>query len=182
MTDGGFGGIGMAREFAATAGVSSDASSVEVIALCDIESPILQKIVTAWHNWRGPLAMPPRERLSLRELGSALKYVSLARVLDEGGDYEFRTIGDAHVQAYGTSYQNRRVSDVIAAAPAFGAQIRNCYELVRKTGRALAFRSEIGWDAPDSRFVLFETCYLPMGRECVDHIINAAVYAPQDRH
>jgi len=128
--------------------------------------------------------MPPRERLSLRELGSALKHISLARVLVEGADYEFRIIGDAHVQAYGTSYQNRRVSDVIAAAPKFGRQIKTCYDLVRMTRRGHAFRSEIGWDAPDTRFVLFETCYLPLGAEAgsVDHILNAAVYAPQIRH
>jgi hypothetical protein len=156
-------------------------ASIELVALCDVESPVLQRAVAAWQGWRGERAMPPRERLSMRELGAATKHISLARVLDGGKDYEFRIIGDAHVQAYGPSAHNRRVSDVLATAPAFGRQIKASYDLVRKTRCGYAFRCRAGWDAPDSRFVLFETCYLPLGDDAdtVDHILNVAVYASQ---
>jgi hypothetical protein len=154
-------------------------TSVEAIALADIESPEVAMIAAAWQKWRGLHAVPARETLSLRDLGRAATHVSLARVVGEGEDYEFRIIGDAHVRAYGTSYQNRFVSDVIAASPRFGKQLKASYDLVRTTGRAYAFRGLIGRDAPDTAFAWFETCYLPFGVDGVDHILNAAVYAPR---
>ncbi|MGD0142561.1 MAG: hypothetical protein ABSC92_05345 [Rhizomicrobium sp.] len=154
-------------------------TSVEAIALGDIESPEVLTIVAAWQKWRGLHAMPARERLTLRDIGGAAAHISLALVLDEGEDYEFRVIGDAHVQAYGTSYQNKTVRDVVAASPRFGKQLKASYDLVRTTGRPYAFRGLIGRDAPDATFAWFETCYLPFGEGSVDHILNAAVYAPR---
>jgi hypothetical protein len=154
-------------------------TSVEAISLADVESPEVATVVAAWNKWRGLHAMPPRERLSPGDLGRAAKHISLARVVGEGDDYEFRIIGDAHVQAYGTSYQNKSLRDVIAASPRFGKQLKASYDLVRTTGRAYAFRGLIGRDAPDAAFAWFETCYLPLGEDGVDHILNAAVYAPR---
>jgi hypothetical protein len=160
---------------------ASGTPSIEVTALADLESPVLRKVAGLWQAWRGAARMPPREKLSLRELAGAVKHISLARVLNGGEDYEFRIVGDAHVQALGAGPLHRRVSDVIAVSPKFGQQIKASYDLVRETRGAWAFRSQIGWDAPDTRFVLFETCYLPLGPDAdtVDHILNAAVYAPQ---
>src|SRR5580658_663698 len=86
-------------------------TSVEAIALADVESPEVATVVGVWNKWRGLHAMPLRERLSPRDLGRAASHISLARVVDEGEDYEFRIIGDAHVQAYGTSYQNKSLLD-----------------------------------------------------------------------
>jgi hypothetical protein len=153
-------------------------TSVDAIALADIESVEVATIVAAWNKWRGLHVMPPRERLAPNAFGRAAAHTSLARVVGE--DYEFRIIGDAHVRAYGTSYQNKLVSDVIAASPRFGKQLKASYDLVRTTGRAYAFRGLIGRDAPDAGFAWFETCYLPFGTDSVvDHILNAAVYAPR---
>ena len=155
-------------------------TSVEAIALADIESPEVATVVAAWNRWRGLHGMPARERLSPRDLGRAASHISLARVVNDGGDYEFRIIGDVHVQAYGTSYQNKSLKDVIAVSPRFGKQLKASYDLVRTTGRAYAFRGLIGRDAPDAAFAWFETCYLPFGEGgIVDHILNAAVYAPR---
>ena len=84
------------------------------------------------------------------------------------------------MRAYGTSYQNKFLSDVIAASPRFGKQLKASYDLVRTTGRVYAFRGLIGRDAPDAAFAWFETCYLPFGADSVvDHILNAAIYAPR---
>lgn len=154
-------------------------TSVEAIALADIESPEVATIAAAWQKWRGLHAMPSREKLSLRDLGRAAMHVSLARLVGE--DYEFRIIGDAHVQAYGTDFVGKRVSDVVAAAPEFGSRLKTSYDLVRTTGSACAYRGAIGMDIPNARFVRFETCYLPLGDSSgvVDHVLNAAVYTPR---
>jgi hypothetical protein len=153
-------------------------ASVEVIALEDIESPEIRTVVAAWKKWSGFQAMPSRERLSLHDLGSILANISLARVLDGGDDYEFRIIGDAHVRAYGTNYQGRRVSDVVRAAPKFGKQLKASYDYVRISRQTFSVRGLVGRNAPDAGFAWFETCYLPFGdiKDRVDHILNVAVY------
>jgi hypothetical protein len=160
-------------------GKPPEKSSVEVISLSDIESQIVYTVVAAWRKWRGLHAMPPREKLALRDLGPAASHVSLARVIDEGEDYEFRIIGDAHVRAYGTSYQNKRLSDVMRVSPRFGKQLKASYDLVRTSGHPFAVRGLIGQDVPDAGFAWFETCYLPLGTGGVDHVINVAVYTPR---
>jgi hypothetical protein len=156
-------------------------SSAEIIALGDIESPVVHAVVAAWRKWRGLHAMPSRDRLVMRDLGPAAAHISLARVTEDEQDYEFRIIGDAHVQAYGTSYQHMHVSDVVRVSPRFGKQLKASYDFVRTSRRPLAVRGLVGRDAPDAGFAWFETCYLPFGHssDTVDHIVNAAVYTPR---
>ena len=149
--------------------------AIETIGMQDIESTPLLTVVAAWRKWRGLHAMPRREQIALRDLGMATRHISLVRVIDDGEDYEFRIIGDAHVQAYGTSFQNKQVSDVIDAEPRFGKQLKASYDLVRITKRPYALRGTLGSLA---QFSWFETCYLPFGTDDVDHIVNAAVYGP----
>ncbi|HEX2592067.1 MAG TPA: hypothetical protein VHL34_11265 [Rhizomicrobium sp.] len=151
-------------------------TSVEMIPISEVESSAVQRAVATWKKWRGMHAMPSRDKISLRDLGPATRHVSLARVVDDGADYEFRVIGDAHVQAYGTNYQNKRISDVIAVDARFGRQLKASYDLVRITRRPCAFRGTLGYEIQDAHFAWYETCYLPLGDGVVDHIINAAVY------
>jgi len=73
-------------------------SSIVPMSLSDIESPEVRSIERAWQKWRGFHAMPARESLVPRDLGRFMANVSLVRVLDDGDDYEFRIIGDAHLR------------------------------------------------------------------------------------
>jgi hypothetical protein len=156
-------------------------SSVEAVALGDIESREVCAVVRAWNKWRGFHALPARESLNPRDLGAYMVNVSLVRVVDDGEDYEFRIIGDAHRQAYGVNYTGSRMRDVIAAAPKFGKLLKASFDLVRTTGRPYAFRGVVGYDAPDAHFSWFETCYLPFGsgQNDVSTIMNAASYTPR---
>ncbi|MBI3676234.1 MAG: hypothetical protein HY243_06415 [Proteobacteria bacterium] len=154
--------------------------SVEAISLADLESFEVRSMVAAWQAMCGSRLIPPREALSLRELKSIVANISLARVLDGGEDYEFRIVGDAHVQAYGVSYQGKRLSDVARDSPHFARQLKASYELIRTSRAPRAFRGSIARHVPDARFVWFETAYFPFGAsdDIVDHIVNVAVYAP----
>jgi hypothetical protein len=156
-------------------------SSVEPISLSDLESPEVLAIVRAWNKWRGFHGLPRRETLQPRDLGRFAANASLVHVVDDGADYEFRIIGDAHLQAYGTNFTGLHMRDVISAAPKFGRLLKASYDLVRSTGRPYAFRGIVGYDAPDARFSWFETCYLPFGSGAaeVDYILNAASYTPR---
>lgn len=153
-------------------------TSVNVIAPADAESDAVRHAVQVWRKWCGFSTMPGRMKLSPRDLGRFLPNISVARVIP-GSDYEFVIIGDKHVQAYGHSYQGRRLSEVVAAAPRFGRQLQASYDFVRTTGQPLGFRGMIGHDVPDARFEWFETVYLPLGSSAtgVDHVLNAATYS-----
>jgi hypothetical protein len=156
-------------------------SSIETVHFPDLESFEVRRMAAAWQTLRGARLMPSRDALSLRDLKSIAPNISVVRVMDDGEDYEFRIIGDAHVQAYGVSYQGRRLSDVMRDSPRFGRQLKSSYEMIRTARHPSAFRGFIGRDVPDARFAWFETAYFPFGStdDDVDHIVNAAVYTPR---
>lgn len=155
-------------------------SSVSVVTLDELESRETRAIAHLWQKWRGEETMPPRAALLPQQLGRFAPYISLARVVDGGADYEFRVIGDEHTRAYGISFRGGKVGDIISLSPRFGKQLKATYDMVRASARPFAYRGLIGADFPDCRFVWFETAYLPFGTNgTVDHILNAAVYAPK---
>ncbi|HEY8950919.1 MAG TPA: PAS domain-containing protein [Rhizomicrobium sp.] len=157
-------------------------SSVVPIAFEDIESERVRAVYLAWLRWRGSRPMPTRDEISLRDLGNAAANISLVHAMPEENDYEFRIIGDAHIQAYeGLNLQGKRMSDALAISPRHAKILKSSYDMVCAMRRPYAFRGRIGRDAPKARFVRFETCYLPLGPspDEVDYVINAAFYTPR---
>src|SRR5665213_2818433 len=75
------------------------------IAPHELQSPETRAIYAIWNERRGSRAMPSRAEVLPRPLARFLRHISLMRVLPDTDDYEFRVIGDAHVQAYGTNAQ-----------------------------------------------------------------------------
>jgi len=137
--------------------------------------------VLAWRKWRRWQSMPSSGALSGADLGRHIAHASVACVIDDGHDYEFEFIGDAHIRAYGANYSGRRVSDVARLSPRFGRQLKASYDLARISGHPHAFQGSLEADGGDARFVWFETVYLPLGEEgVVDRILNAAVYRLRD--
>ena len=152
-------------------------SSVLAISPAELNSSDLRNIYSIWDEKRQSRTMPARNDLLPRALGRCLRNVSLIGIPPGDRDYEFRVIGDVHVQAYG-----KRMSDLIAVAPGFGRVMKATLDTVFNTRAPLAFRGMIGRDAGDARFVWLETIYLPLGavNDAVDHIIVATVYAPRN--
>jgi hypothetical protein len=156
-------------------------SSVVPIAFEDIKSERVRTVYEAWLRWRGARPMPTRHEIALRDVGNAAANISLVHVLPQESDYEFRVIGDAHIQAYGVNFQDKRMSDALNFAPRHGKILKASYDMICAMRRPYAFRGIVGRDAPKARFVWFETCYLPLGPspDEVDYIMNAAVYGPR---
>lgn len=152
-------------------------TAVESIGLADVVSVEAGTLVQAWKKWRGWHAMPTYQAWADAQLGRFIDHASVARVIDDGRDYEFEFIGDAHMRAYGVNHQGRRISDLEKNSPRFAKQLRAAYDFVRISGRPQAFQGTIGADLAPSRFSWFETAYLPLsifGR--VGYILNAASY------
>jgi hypothetical protein len=156
-------------------------SSVIPIAFEQVESQRVRAVHAAWQHWRGARAMPTRNEICLKDLGNAAANISLVHTLPQQNDYEFRVIGQAHIQAYGLNFQGKRMSDVLAFSPRHGRILKATYDMVCAMRRPYAFRGIVGRDAPKARFVRFEACYLPLGPspDEADYVINAAFYTPR---
>ena len=156
-------------------------SSVHVLSLDELENDIVRTGVSYWRALRGGRSFPPRSPLSPRDMAGVLRNIVLVRIIDGGRDYEFRIVGDAHVQGYGIDFNRMRNSDIERIAPEHGAQMRVLYEHVRNTGQPLAFRGWVGREVKDALFVYHESAFLPLGEtgDTVDHILVVSIYVPK---
>ncbi|MGN6517670.1 MAG: hypothetical protein ACTHLR_17730 [Rhizomicrobium sp.] len=156
-------------------------SSVVPVEFAKLESQRVRAVYEAWERWRGSRPMPTRNDISLKDLGNTAANISLVRAFPAENDYEYRIIGDAHIQAYGVNLQGHRMSEIPGLYPRYGSLLKATYDMICAMRRPYAFRGLIGRDIPELRFVWFETCYFPLGPspDEVDHVMNVAVYEPR---
>jgi hypothetical protein len=105
--------------------------------------------VNYWRVLRADRNFPPRSRLMPREMAGILRNIVVVRIVDDGKDYEFRVVGDAHVQGYGIDFSKLRSSDIERMAPEHGATMRALYEHIRNSRQTLAFRGWVGREVKD---------------------------------
>ncbi|MEI9994762.1 MAG: PAS domain-containing protein [Rhizomicrobium sp.] len=158
-----------------------DRSSVYVVSLDALDHAILRNAAALWRALKGPRRLPARSQLRPRDMAGFLRNIVLLRVVDGGKDYEYRIAGDAHVQAYGISFKDLRISHIRTAEPALGNMMYSVYEHVRTTAEPFAVRGWVGREIPDARFVYYESAFLPLGEdgETVDHILVVSLYVPR---
>lgn len=158
-----------------------ETSSVYVISPEELEAPPVIQGTEYWNSLRGDRRFPAREDVSPRGMAGFLRNVVLVKVVGGGSDYEYRIAGDAHVEAHGAPFQGIRLSQVEAISPTYGRLTRATYEHVRTTAEPYALRGWVGKDFPKSRFVYYESIFLPLGPsdDVVDHLLIVSVYAPR---
>jgi len=158
-----------------------ETSSSRVVALDEIENPLVRVGVSYWRSLRGAKNFPARSQLMPRDMTGILRNIVILRVLDGGKDYEYRLVGDNQVQAYGFNFQNLRISQIVSAAPELGRLMHGIYEHVRTTAEPFAVRGWIGKEVPDARFVYHESVFLPLGADgnTVDHELIVSAYVPK---
>jgi hypothetical protein len=154
-------------------------SSIELVSPETLDSKAVSLAVHYWEKLRGSRCFPAREDIAPRDMATFLRNIVLIRVVDGGRDYEYRIVGDACVQAFGSNFQGVRLTEVEAADANYGLATRAAYEHVRTMGRPFALR---GWVAPSipSFFSYHETAFLPFGANgTVDHILAASSFTPR---
>ncbi len=156
-------------------------SSVYVVSLDELDNAIVRTGANYWRALKAGARLPARSQLKPRGMSAILRHVVLAKVIDGGKDYEYRITGDAHVQAYGLTFKDMRISQVMAVAPEFGRMMYSLYEHVRATADSFAVRGWVGRELPDARFVYYESAFLPLAEdgETVDHILVVSIYVPK---
>lgn len=154
-------------------------TSVELVSPEALDSKPVCLAMRYWQDLRGAGRFPAREAITPRDMAPFLRNIVLIRIIDGGQDYEYRIVGDACVQAFGSNFRGARLSEVEAVNPTYGLATRAAYEHVRTTGSPFALR---GWVSPStpSLFSYHETALLPLGKhDVVDHILAASSYTPR---
>jgi hypothetical protein len=161
--------------------IAPDTSSTTVVSLDDLDDPLVRTGANYWRALKAGQKLPARSQLSPRDISGILRHIVLLKVVDGGRDYEYRIAGDAHVEAYGLPFKGLRISQVIAASPEFGRMLYGVYEHVRVTAEPFAVRGWVGREISESRFVYYESVFLPLAEdgESVDHVLIFSVYVPR---
>ena len=161
-------------------GMPQNASGV--VPLDAIDNPILLQGLAYWHQLRRERAYPARADLMPRDLSPLLRHVVLLRVLNDGSDYEYRIVGDAHVISHGFSMQGLRVSDVDKFSPGYGPVLKSLYDRVLRRRDVYAFRGWMERGEKHKQYIYSESLFMPMGPDeaNIDHVLNFAVYVPRD--
>jgi hypothetical protein len=155
-----------------------DASSIEIVAAGALDSGPVSAGVQYWSALKGARPFPSRNELVPGKMAKFLRNIVLVRVIDDGADYEYRVVGDAHVQAQGFNFRHMRLKEIEAKRIDFAT--RATYEHVRTTGLSFAVRGWIGRRVPQSRFSYHETAFLPLGENGkVDHLLIVSTYVPR---
>jgi hypothetical protein len=153
-----------------------EVTSLDRIAIDELESPAIRTGVDYWRLLRGQRRFPAREDLKPREIAGLLRSMSLIRVTD--GDFQYRVVGDSVVQAYDFSLQGKWLNEIEAELPSFGTFVRPILMHVVESKTPVAVRGSIGHNAHRVNFTHYENALLPLGRndDTVDHILVLSNY------
>ncbi|HEY0266797.1 MAG TPA: hypothetical protein VGC16_08600 [Rhizomicrobium sp.] len=149
-------------------------SSGEIVAGERLEAQAVRAGVACWTAEKGARRFPASPDAVL-----ALGHALLIDVLEEGNDYQYRSVDAALHGGFG-DFSGRRLSDIVAALPRFGIGLRMLYDMVRTSGEPLFYRGWVGADLPDAQFVYHESAVLPFGAAQVDHILVVSALVPRD--
>lgn len=127
-----------------------------------------------WRDLCGSRRFPAREEMNPRDMGHILPYMSLIKVIDGGEDFEHRIVGDAMVQAFSVSIQNRRFSDIAKEAPELIERSLRMFRKVVSTGAPICWHLQTGFDGAHMVFTESEVLLLPLGKseDIVDHVVG----------
>jgi hypothetical protein len=138
-----------------------------------LEGPVVRQGVAYWNILRGERRFPAREEVHPRDFVPLLKNVVLVRVLDGGGDFEFRIVGEARTHTYALSFAGKRLSELRGIWPTYSYSLHGLFGHVAQFGEPVALRGHFGPGFSDVNIAYFESVMLPLGAgDSVDHIIG----------
>lgn len=135
-------------------------------------SPHLAPLYALWNEKRGARRFPAKREIAPRDIKPFLKDATLLRVLDDGQDFEYRIVGDAHVQAFGRNFQGRRTSTF----PGLDRLSELAHRPVAVEGSPRLLQYFLTFK--DYPLYHRETLFLPLGEDVVDHILSAGTLLP----
>jgi hypothetical protein len=155
--------------------VPADAAGREVDPE-SLSSEIAREGYRYWLSKRGIRAFPARTDIHPAEIKSILPNIILVKVLERGGDFQFRVVGEAVAEAHGLNPINWRVSELDRYTPGFSAVVMPAYRRVFETHHPYASCGTLRH--LDRGYRAFETVILPLGPASdVDHLFIVAGFS-----
>lgn len=153
-------------------------SSTEVLSVDAVKSPIVAQGVAYWQALRGERRFPARTELSPRAMAALLKHVAVVETIQDGEDYRYSLVGDAHVEARGHDFRGETLGLIAEHSPRFAARTRELFDTIRHTGEPRLIRGSMNPNASDWRFGYRECAFLPLGEQedTVDGLLAIGVY------
>jgi hypothetical protein len=128
-----------------------------------------------WLSKCASRAFPSRSDIRPADIKSVLPNVILVKVLDGGGDFQFRVVGETVAAAHGLNPINWRVSELDRHASGFSSVVMHAYRRVFETARPYASRGTL--KHLDRGYRAFETVIMPLGSGGVDHLFVVAGFS-----
>lgn len=158
----------------------SETSALHIVSPDALEAGPVALAVRHWGELKGKRRFPARDDISPRDMAPFLRNIVMIRIIDGGKDYEYRIVGDAHVQAQGINFAGHTLSAIEAINSDYGTNTRTAYDYVRATAEPIAMRGWVGRDRPQSAYSYYETAFLPLGQnDIVDHLLVVTNYRPR---
>lgn len=144
---------------------------VQQIPLDDIETEPLRQAVRTWRAQAIGHQLPSRAQLTPRKMAPFLRYVSLVRVVDEDGEFEYRIAGDAAVEAWGQSLTGLNSAGLDRLQDNAGTTMRACCQIVLQTRNSVAVRGTLP-------YIAYETVLLPLasGNGVIEEILVVTAF------
>jgi hypothetical protein len=140
-----------------------EATQVEILPLEQMVTPIVCQGIAYWQKLRGERPYPAREEIRVRDIPSLLKYMVLAKAVDDCADFILKIAGDEVCRCYRAPILNRRMRDIAADLPNTVARWLPIYRQVALSGLPIAVVVTVGLEAPEINFTHAETVCLPFG-------------------
>jgi len=147
----------------------------KVIPLDQITFPKVTQGLAHWNAVRGDRRFPARVDIHPSDIKSLLPNVMLLRVLGEGTDYEFKIVGGRTVEEHGFNPLNWRIGQLDTVVEGYAEFLTGLFAIIRASGNPVALSGRL--HHLDRGYRKYESVYLPLGTDRVDHILNVSDYA-----
>jgi hypothetical protein len=152
----------------------------ERVALDAVEDPIVRDGVTYWRSLCRGRAFPARADVTPHAMRKLLSHTIIARVVDGGVDYEYRIVGQVHVDFHKTPMQGSSLMTTKGFRAPYRTFLKSIYDEVVENRAPACSRSAVKMTESGSEHLHSESAFLPLGEDdkAVDHVLVFAVYAP----
>lgn len=153
----------------------------ERVALDAVEDPIVRDGIAYWRSLCRGRLFPARADVTPNAMRKLLSHTILTRVVDGGADYEYRIVGQVHVDLHRIPFHGERLMKLKGFDVPYRALLKSLYDEVVETRAPVGNRSALRMADRVSEHLRSESAFLPLGDAdaAVDHVLVFATYASQ---
>jgi hypothetical protein len=152
----------------------------ERVALDAVEDPIVRDGIAYWRSLCRGRAFPARADVTPHAMKKLLSHTIITRVVDGGTDYEYRIVGQVHVDIHPIPLQGGRLMKLEGLGTPYRTLLKSLYDEVVQTRAPISNRAAMKAADGGPAGLRSVSAFLPLGDSdaAVDHVLVFATYAP----